>query len=301
MPPGWPAPYWQLWYLLCLFFWRLIMPFWWRLRFPLVSAWILCALAVTFKINPTYRGKDLRPDHWELDTNLIWAWLPIFCLGATAKERAWRLWDSAWSRPAGLAVVLVCMVFPELDTGDAYSPAGELWHYEGRLDKLNSITGDDFRGRFLKFLIRLATPIVQSCCIWGFLHVMPRDETKIITSGGARSLAVYILHPLSGMLLSYMGCYGPNVASWELQGAPIWAEPVIFIVTILTSLFLMSPWVSRILWPMLDPPIHWFLKPSQAPADNSKIVENTRQADSEPDSDESSDEASTASSSSGPS
>lgn len=258
----WMMPYWQLWYLLFLVFWRLMLPFWWRLKFPLVSAWLFGAIFVGFKFNPTYAAPGVV---YFLDVDGILGWFPLFCLGTVAKERGWRLWESRWSRPAGLAVLLLFAWIPTVNNRPQDNPLfgrnSQIWHYEGNLDDLNDVTGTGFGGCCLKTLVRLAVPLVHAFCIWGCLHVMPRREWRIITSFGSRSLANYIFHPLSGLLFSYLGLYGPNDGIWDMKRAPAWAEAAIVPLIVLTSLFWMSPWVWKLLWPILDPPIHWILKP----------------------------------------
>jgi len=182
-----------------------------------------------------------------------------------AKERKWQLWESKWSRPAGLVALLLLASIPIVTCkqDDIYGGAnGEVWHYSGRLDKLNGVTGDGFGGRCLKFLVRLAAPLAQALGICATLHVAPRREWPVITSFGTRSLANYILHPLSGMLFSYLGCYGPWVGDWDVQQAPAWGELAIVLAIVPTSLLWMSPWVWRALWPLFDPPIHWLLRPA---------------------------------------
>mmetsp|Transcript_86919 Transcript_86919/g.210869 ORF Transcript_86919/g.210869 Transcript_86919/m.210869 type:complete len:490 (+) Transcript_86919:96-1565(+) len=262
----WVDPYWQLWYLLDLVFWRLMLPFWWRLKFPLVSAWLFSALFVGFQVNPTYGGL------FTLDVNAILGWFPLFCLGTTAKARGWKLWASPWSRLVGLAVLLSFAWIPTASHRPQDNPIfgrdSQIWHYEGNLGALDDVTGSGFGGHCLKTLVRLGVPAVHALCVWGCLHVMPRREWRIITSFGSRSLANYIFHPLSGMLFSYLGLYGPNRSNFDMDQAPAWAEAAIIPLIVLTSLFWMSPWVWKLVWPVVDPPLHWILQTARddAPA-----------------------------------
>jgi len=138
----------------------------------------------------------------------------------------------------------------------------ETWHYVDAMDAMNRAVGDGPWGRLAKTAVRMGAGLLQACCVWGILHVMPRKERWIITSYGARSLANYVFHPLSGMLMSYLGVYGSNFGG----PAPWWGEPLVFLMVVPTSLFWMSPWVWKLAWPILDPPIHWVLKPCATPA-----------------------------------
>merc|ERR1719277_875647 len=264
-------PIWALWYLLFLVAWRLILPFWWRLRGPLLTSWVWGAALPCFKLFPDMGS-------WQVPLDAIFAWFPLFVLGAMAKERGWQLWEHPRSRLAGLAVLAGLMWVPFVQsvpwgqplstwTPAAFSPeaAGglhaETWHYVGQMDAMNPWVGDGFAGRLVKSLVRMGANLLQACCIWGVLHVAPRREWPVITSCGARSLANYVFHPLSGMLMSYLGVFGASKAG----PTPWWGELAVFLLIIPTSLFWMSPWVWKVAHPILDPPIHWFLKPTGRP------------------------------------
>jgi len=134
----------------------------------------------------------------------------------------------------------------------------ETWHYVNQMGAMDASVGDGFSGRLIKTLVRMGANLLQAVCVCAVLHIVPRGEWPIITDYGTRSLANYVFHPLSGMLMSYCGFFGPV----HSDQTPWWGELAVFISIVPTSLFWMSPWVWKIANPIFDPPIHWFLKPA---------------------------------------
>merc|ERR1712217_543975 len=122
----------------------------------------------------------------------------------------------------------------------------------------------------MTFIVRLLVPFAQIIAVWGILHVIPHGEVSIISSCGERSLANYIFHPVSGLVASWIGIYGsdggdPFTKCTSPHGFPSWGPVVLALFIILQSLFWMSPWVWKAVWPICDPPIQWILQPAPKP------------------------------------
>eukprot|EP00931_Biecheleriopsis_adriatica_P037411 TRINITY_DN2144_c0_g1_i3.p1 TRINITY_DN2144_c0_g1~~TRINITY_DN2144_c0_g1_i3.p1 ORF type:complete len:451 (-),score=40.27 TRINITY_DN2144_c0_g1_i3:82-1434(-) len=244
----WLFPYWQLWYLMDLAVWRLVLPFWARLKYPLISAWLLSSIVDSFYL---YSGIF---EHGRLNSlTSIWMYFPLYYLGVVAKTQEWEVRHGIWYRLAGMLVFVVCVGFrPHFEPADMTL----LWRFAGHSHTIVALTGSNMFGQVLQCGIRLLSYIIIACVICAFFHVVPREKVPLMTSLGGRSLANYIFHPLSGLLLSYIGIYGDGHS-----GTPDWGRPVRIVLTILTSMFWMSPWVWKVVWPICDPPIHLILKP----------------------------------------
>jgi len=265
----WIIPFWQLWYLRDLAVWRVVLPFWARLKYPLISAWVVSSVIDSFYLyGETY--DQGRMNTW-LQLNMIWMYFPLYYLGTIAKERKWELQEGIWYRIAGLIVFGACVAIPIFEPQDMNS----VWRFSGHSSTIASLTGTGALGNLLQCVIRLLSYLVIAASICSFMHIIPRGSIPVMTSFGERSLVNYIFHPLSGMLLSYVGVYGGN---YEGATPPAWAPPVRILLTILTSVFWMSPWVWHVVWPICDPPIHLLLKPQTAGGTAAEQAKPTRLA-----------------------
>jgi len=261
----WLQPFWLLWYLFDLAVWRVMLPFWSRLRYPLVCAVFWGPFVATF-------WNCGAP--WET----IFGYWPLYVLGAQAKQQNWQLWPSSVvNRLLGLAILVSMMLFPiftrmfyiDPDVGPL-NLNGEVWHFGNDLKGM--CYGDGYKCLSLRYATRLLVSAGQALAVWGFLHVVPHCETPIITSFGERSLVNYIFHPISGLVVSWIGVYGTAGGTPANQcptthggphNYPSWGPPVLILFMVLQGVFLMSPWVWKVVWPICDPPIHWVLKPQQ--------------------------------------
>jgi len=135
----------------------------------------------------------------------------------------------------------------------------QMWEYLSDMDAVNGLVGDDFFGRVAKTLLRMFASLVQACCVWGLLQATPRRRLRIVTGCGHRSLVNYLFHPLSGVLISFLGAYGPPRADGT---APWWGELVAVLMTVVTSLLWMTPWAWKAVSLVVDPPLGWLLRPA---------------------------------------
>jgi len=261
----WLWPFWLLWYVFDLAVWRVMLPFWSRLRYPLVCAVFLGPFVATF---------GNCGDPWEM----IFGYWPLYVLGAHAKQQNWELWPSSVvNRLLGLAILVSMTLFPvvtrmfyiDADEG-ASNINGEIWHFLNGLKDM--CDGDGYNCLSLRFITRLLVFVGQALAVWGFLHVVPHSQIPVITSFGERSLVNYIFHPISALVVSWMGVYGtvgdtPSNQCPRAHGGPhnypSWGPPTLILFIWLQGVFLMSPWVWKVVWPICDPPIHWVLKLQQ--------------------------------------
>jgi len=246
----WGHPFFHLWYLFSLIFWRLALPYWWRLHYPVVTSWVAAALFCGLNL---YQADPFSS--WMLDVKYIVAYFPLFCLGVAGKQEKWELWESRWSVPAGVAAVAIIAWVPVVFAVPGDYGNGVIWAYGTRLHNL--VGGEGWGGNLLMVLFRLLVPLAHVIGIWGFLHMMPRRKIWLITGCGERCLATYVFHLLGGMLISAMGVYG---SSCDGQDAPFWAELAIVVFAVFSALFWSSRLMWKVLWPILDPPVHLFLR-----------------------------------------
>jgi len=245
----WLRPYFHLWYLFCLIWWRIILPYWWRLKYPLVTAWIVAALFCAYDM---YRADPFHT--WMVDLSYVVAWFPLFCFGTTAKQANWKMWNNPMSALVGFLAICSIAWIPIVFKPPGVFTNGVIWAYG---TSLTNFIGEGFWPNTLMFAIRLAVPLAHGMCIWGFLHIMPRGNLPVITKGGERCLANYILHPLGGCLISLLGVYGPKCDGKNL---PAWSELWIIMFSIVSSIFWTSRWVWMVVWPLCDPPVHLLLR-----------------------------------------
>jgi len=190
-----------------------------------------------------------------IDVKYIVAYFPLFCLGVTGKQERWELWESTWSFPVGAAALAAVAWIPVVFVLPGDFSNGIIWAYGTRLH--NIVGGEGWGGNFLMVLLRLAVPLAHAIGIWGFLHMMPRRKLWLVTACGERCLATYVFHIFGGMLISMVGVYG---SSCDGKDAPFWAEPAILAFAVLSVLFWSSSFMWKVLWPILDPPVHLILR-----------------------------------------
>merc|ERR1712137_401966 len=170
-----------------------------------------------------------------------------------------------------LIPIFIRMYYIDPDVGPL-NLNGEIWHFANDLKGM--CYGDGYKCLALRYATRLLVSVGQALAVWGFLHVVPHCETRIITSFGERSLVNYIFHPISGLVVSWIGVYGTvgdtpanqcrtTHGHGGPQHYPSWGPPALILFMVLQGVFLMSPWVWKVVWPICDPPIHWMLKPQQ--------------------------------------
>jgi len=263
----WLSPFFQLWYLFDLAVWRLMLPFWSRLRYPLLAAVLWGPFVATF-----WKSGD----PWET----IFGYWPLYILGVQAKQHKWNfLKPEVKYRLVGFVLVCATSLLPVLvraftmdERTGPMNINGEIWHYAGALQDF--CYGDGYKCMSITYLVRLLVPGVQLIAVWGFLHVIPHGEVRIISSYGERSLANYIFHPVSGFVVSWVGVYGSNGGQPFAKctgpyGIPSWGPVVLGLFIILQSLFWMSPWVWKVVRPICDPPIQWILQPPRKPLESA--------------------------------
>merc|ERR1719291_183103 len=109
---------------------------------------------------------------WTMPMDAVFAWFPLFALGAVAKERGWQLSEHPRSRLVGVAVLASLAWVPFIQsipwgepisswTPAALSPGpvgglhAETWHYVNQMGAMDASVGDGFSGRLIKTLVRM--------------------------------------------------------------------------------------------------------------------------------------------------
>lgn len=218
---------WTLWFLLALMMWRLVTPVLRALRYPLVFA---VAVAVIAPLDPNLDSTFSLGRFFQM--------MPFFALGLvttpTMLEKVKSLSHRVW---IGVALLAVAMVVAAV-TSDQISVSRFF---------LRSSYSDGPYETWLAIIVQvlvLAAGVIGTIAI---LLVSPLGQT-FWTALGARSLTIYLLHPLVLLPIRYMD----EPFGW----AEAWWAPLLLVVIGLALTAVLSRGVVAALtrW-LTDPPI----------------------------------------------
>lgn len=236
---------WTLWFLLALLMWRLITPVLRVLRYPLVFA---VAIAVITPLDPALDST--------FTLGRFFGMMPFFVLGLVTTpamlQKLKTLPHRAW---IGGGVLLAALVF-SFATHEMYSVARFF------------LRGSYADGPYETWLAIIMQILVLAAGMIGTVALLlatPLGET-IWTALGARSLTIYLLHPLVLLPIRYMDEPFAWVEAW-------WAPlPLIVVGLAITAVLSRGIIATATRW-LTDPPIGNFLvKDEIAPQGGRRTV-----------------------------
>ena len=234
---------WTLWFLLALLMWRLVTPVLRALRYPLIFA---VAVAVITPLDPNLDGTFSLGRFFQM--------MPFFALGLVTTpamlQKLKTLPHRVWIGAAVLALAMVAA----FATHEKLSVARFF------------LRGNYADGPYETWLAIIVQILVLASGMIGtiaLLLVTPLGET-LWTALGARSLTIYLLHPLVLLPIRYMD----EPFAWtEAWWAPI---PLIVIGLALTAVLSRGLIGTLTRW-LTDPPIgNLLVKPEDAPAQDRR-------------------------------
>lgn len=210
------APYWLLWYLLCLFIWTVSLPHLLTIRFPMAILVVL-SLAVGLVDNVGY----------PLSLSRLLVFFPFFLMGYRFAEG--KLLETAIFRnPIYLlpAFLFIAMLHPVLNAIDVNRLMlfGRASFHESQLNWYQGLT------------MRAELMIISTLALLSFLVLVPRTENRF-TALGRNSITVFLLHGIfvggfeyfGGAIIKQMqgwqvlafSLVAGVVLTWLLSAAPI--------------------------------------------------------------------------------
>ncbi|MGI6010091.1 MAG: acyltransferase family protein [Ruminococcus sp.] len=211
------------WYLFSMAVWYLLVPFIERIKpFWAITGSLIIGILVGYV--------DIIGQRFSMSRNFVF--LPFFIMGFyLSKERLKEFLSKKVLRTAGI-IILVCGVILYLFFNEQLQPFLGIIYGAKAYSGISSLPSADMGGLFR--LIWYGAAFILSAAV---MQVIPRKKTWL-SSLGARTLQIYILHVLVRNALVYCGAvdWCKNLPG-EVNFLLVWGGSVLLAVVLRNSLF----------------------------------------------------------------